>query len=157
MKNEKLNKVVLPILAGLLSVVGIILVAMFLNMPDAESLTPTDKEMYDGRIANSLVFTIAIIGAAIAAILLFFLVQLVTNFKKVGKLLIGFVLFLIVAAVCYFMAGGEVTEPMLKATEGDPVDSGTVKWIEAGLYLTFALAGIAGLLWVVWGSIARKL
>ena len=156
MKNEKLNKVVLPVVAGVLSLIGIILVMMFITMPDQDKMTVAEKEMYDGKIANALWYTMITVGIAIGAIFLFFLFGLVSNFKKAGKLLIGLIVFVVLFVVCYFIAGGEITEPMNKATNGD-IDEGTVKMIEAGLYLTFLLAGLAAVLWVVWGTIARKL
>lgn len=155
MKGEKLNKVGLPVLAGILSLVGIILVAMVLGMPEESKITEAEEIAFDGKIKNALMYTVITIGIAVGAIFLFFIVNLVTNFKKTGKLLIGVVVFVVLFVVCYFIAGGDITPAMQKTDAA--IETGTVKWIEAGLYLTFALAAIAVVLWVVWGSIARKL
>lgn len=158
MKNSKILKIVLPILVAVISIIGIYLVASAMGRPGNDVITEAETVQYDGSTEAALTFTVVIVGATVAVIFLFFLFQLVTNFKKTSRLLVGLAVFALIFVVCYFVGssldGGLLTDKM--ATADPELTDSTVKWIEGGLLFTIALAGIAALMWI-WGSVSKLL
>jgi hypothetical protein len=155
MKDGKISKIVLPILVAIISLVGVILVGQVMGYSELTELPEAERTSADGKIGMALMFTIIIVAIAGVAILGFFLYSLATNFKKSSKLLLGILGFAVVFAICYFAAGDAIT-PKMQEADGE-ITASTAKWIEAGLYLTVVLIGIAAAVWVVWGSVARRL
>lgn len=135
MENKTLNSV-LTIGAFALGVIGLILGIMIM----------LGNEAVVGTAINMSMIMMAV-AAGIAVI--FGVIQLAGNFKKNLPMIIGAVVFIILAAICYSLASGD-----LMPTYEDTITASTSKLSEAGLLLMYVLV-IVALIAAVVGEVTR--
>lgn len=123
---------------------------VWITSPGADA-TELVKQDYENSTQMSLMifYTFGIIIAAVAAILIFFIFQLITNTKKTGMSIIG-----VVAAFVFYMIlrliGTSDTNESLGLAPDKYVDAGTMNGISAGLW-TVLIGIAAGFLLAVLG------
>lgn len=150
MDNKKFD-LAMNILKFATAIVGaIVCFWVWVTSPGSDATLPM-KEQYAETTQMSLViyYTFGVIIAAVAAILIFFVFQLITNTKKTAMSIIG-----VVAAFVFYlilrMIGTSDTNESLGVDADKYVDPGTLDAISAGLYTV--LIGVAvGLLLAVLG------
>lgn len=130
MENKTLNTV-LTIGAFIIGIVG--LVMSILIMLGNESV-----------IGSAITLSMVVMGAAAVIAVLFGLFHFIANIKQNIPMLIGVVVFIIVAIICYNLASGEVLK-----SYGPDITESSSKWSGAGLLLMYVMiigAVIAALL-----------
>src|SRR5690606_32877227 len=120
MENKTLDSV-LTIGAFILGAIGLIMGIMI--MGGNESV-----------IGPSITLTMIVMGVATAVAVLFGLFHFVSNIKQNMPMLIGIVVFVILAIVCYNLASGEVL-----TTYPDDITESTSKLSGAGLMVMYVL------------------
>lgn len=133
MDTKKLDTV-LTIIAFVIGVTGIILGIVIGITPEAEHGDPGFQSLVTGTIQFTNV--LLIIGAAAA--ILFGLYYFATDIKKNIPLLVGVVVFVIIAIICYSVASDEVLP-----TYGEDITSATSRLSGAGLGVMYVLVVVA--------------
>lgn len=144
MDNKKLDTV-LTIIAFIIGVAGIILGIVIMGYPDEEYADPGFQSLVSGTIQ----FTNILLIIAAAAAVLFGLYYFITNIKKNIPLLIGIVVFIVIAIIAYSMAGDAVADNYV-----GKITPSTSKLSGAGLGVMYVLLVIA-LLSAVVGEVSR--
>ena len=133
----------MSILKVALVAIGVIASLFLFTGADMNS-TVEDQEAF--REGASLGFTVSftsfLIIASIGLILLFFIVQLISNPKKTIMSIIGIVLSLVLYLVL-LMAGTSDTNESLKLMEDVQVEQATIDATTAGLYVVLTLIIVA--------------
>lgn len=116
-----------------LGIVGIVLCILVIGGPNADGTSVAEQESFrEGwKLSSAISFTGILMFACMAMVLLFFVVQLITNPKKTIFSIIG----ILVAAVIYLimtMVGTSDTNESLALR--DPVSDSTISSTSAGLY-----------------------
>ena len=124
MENKTLDSV-LTIGSFILGAIGLIMGIMI--MGGNESV-----------IGPSITLTMIVMGVATAVAVLFGLFHFVSNIKQNMPMLIGIVVFVILAIVCYNLASGEVL-----TTYPDDITESTSKLSGAGLMVMYVLVIVA--------------
>ena len=133
MDTKKIDTV-LTIIAFVIGVTGIILGIVIGITPEAEHGDPGFQSLVTGTIQFTNV--LLIIGAAAA--ILFGLYYFATDIKKNIPLLVGVVVFVIIAIICYSVASDEVLP-----TYGEDITSATSRLSGAGLGVMYVLVVVA--------------
>jgi len=144
MDNKKLDTI-LTIIAFIIGVAGIILGIVIMGTPEVEHYDPG----FQSLVSGTLQFTNVLLIIAAAAAVLFGLYYFITNIKSNIPLLIGVVVFVVIAVVSYSIAGDAV--PSEYADELTPQTS---QLSGAGLGVMYVLL-IVALLSAVIGEISR--
>ncbi len=138
MDEKKMNLFMTILKVGLVAI-GVVSSLFLFNGADMNSTVEAQESFRDGA---ALSFTISYTGFLIITgvflILLFFVIQLITNPKKTIMSILG----LLVAGVLYvilYMAGTGDTNETLRLMEDVQVDQQTIKAVSAGLYLVLIL------------------
>jgi amino acid transporter len=151
METKKLNLFMSILKIGLVAI-GVILSLFIIGGPNMESTVEAQETFREGAsMSLATSFTGFIIFASIGLILLFFVVQLITNPKKTVMSIIG----LLVARVLYLiflMIGTSDTNESLALLEDVQVAQGTIASSSAGLYTVISGVVIA-LLVAVFGPL----
>jgi uncharacterized membrane protein len=147
MNSKKLNLFMNVLKFGLVAI-GVILCLFLFGGPNMESTLQDQETFRDGSsLGLAVSFTGFVFFAGIALILIFFVVQLITNPKRtivsIAGLIVALVLYLVIS-----MMGTSDTNETLQLL--DPVDEGTIASTSAGLW-TVMIGIIVGLLVVVFG------
>lgn len=103
----------------------------------------------EGVIGFAITLSMILMAVAAGVAVIFGIIQLAGNFKKNIPFILGAIGFLILAAICYSMASGE-----LMPTYEDTITEGTTKLSGAGLLLTYVLI-IAALITSVAGEVLK--
>lgn len=135
MENKALNTG-LTVGAFVLGVVGLIMGLMI--MAGDESV-----------IGSAITLSMVLMGIAAGVAVIFGLVHLVSNFKRNIPMIIGAIGFIILAAICYSLASGD-----LMSTYDETITESTSKLSGAGLLLTYVLI-IAALVMSVVGEVLK--
>ena len=139
MDLQKLLKIVAAVI-GVLSIV--FLISIISTGDDAikagEASTSVSTFMYVAYF---------ILAVAVLAVVIFTVLNLVSNSVGWRNTLISVGAFLVVALICYFIASG--TETVLK--DGSILTEGQSKLVGAGLYLFYTLGFVAALTMLVFG------
>ncbi len=142
MDTKKLN-LYMSILKVALVAIGVIASLFLFGGADMNS-TMEDQEAF--REGASLSFTVGFTGflimASVGLILLFFVVQLITNPRKTIMSIIGIVVSLVLYLI-FLMIGTSDTNESLRLLEDVQVDQGTIVSTTAGLYLVLTLIVVA--------------
>lgn len=153
MNSNKLN-MILNLVRIALVVIGVgVSLSLFFG-PNVNAGTEAVEEFRDGaQMSTAIIYTIALLLASVALVLLFFGVQLISNPKKTILSIIG-----IVAALglyLIFVAAGttDTTDTLLLK---NPVEQGTVNTTTAGIY-TVLIGLVAGVLVIVLGPFMGRL
>lgn len=147
MNSKKMDMFMNVLKFGLVAI-GVILCLFLFGGPNMESTVQEQEAFRDGSsLGLAVSFTGFVMFAGIGLILLFFVVQLITNPKRTVMSIVG----LIVALLLYFvmsMMGTSDTNETLQLL--DPVDQGTIASTSAGLW-TVIIGIVVGLAVVVLG------
>ena len=135
MENKTLNTV-LTIGAFIIGVVGLIM--SILIMMGNESV-----------IGSAITLSMVVMGAAAVIAVLFGLYHFLANIKQNIPMLIGVVVFIIVAVICYNFASGEVLK-----SYGPDVSESASKWSGAGILIMYVLV-IGAVIAALLGEISR--
>lgn len=144
MGAKKLNTV-MTIMKFLLGAVGVIACLLIINGPNMEATEEARVAFRDGgKMALAINYTLFVIIATSAAVILFFLFGLVTNTKKtimsILGVFVGMLLFLI-----FWMMGSSDTHESLNLSEKIQADAGTISFVTAGIYTVIVGVVIAAL------------
>ena len=101
-----------------------------------------------GQMGLAIGYTLFIIIATTAAVLLFFVLGLITNTKKTAMSIIGVIAALVVFLIMWAMGSSDTNET-LQLRETVQVDPGTISSVSAGLYTAIIGVVVAGLAWVL--------
>lgn len=142
------------ILKVVLVAVGVIACLLLLNGPDINA-EPEDVKSFreGGRLGFASIFTGFIVFLGVGLILLFFVVQLISNPKKTILSIVGIVAALIIYLIFLAMGTSDTNETLqLRA----PVDQSTITATSAGLWTVLVAVGV-GLLAVIAGFFTRSI
>lgn len=148
MDTKKLNLAMNILKIGLVAI-GVIAAALILGGPNMDATEQVRNDFRDGAsMGLAINYTLLIIIASVAIVLLFFVVQLITNPKKTVKSIIGLIVALLLFALLY-MLGTSDTNETIQLAENKHVSDGTLSATTAGIYTT--IIGVAGgvLAWVL--------
>lgn len=154
MDTKKLNLYMSILKIGLVAI-GVILCLFIIGGPNMESTMEVQETFREGS-SMSLVtsFTGFIIFASIGLILLFFVVQLITNPKKTVLSIIGLLVALVLYLI-FLMIGTSDTNESLRLLEDVQVAQGTIVSSSAGLY-TVITGVVLALLVAVFGPLMGR-
>lgn len=146
METKKMNMVMNILKYGLVAI-GVIACILVIGGPNADGTI--DKDIVDSfrdgvSMSLAINYTIAIIGITIALVLLFFVVQLITNPKKTIMSIIGIIVALILFLILWAM-GTTDTNESLALLEDVQVAQGTINSTTAGLW-TVLIGIVVGVL-----------
>jgi uncharacterized BrkB/YihY/UPF0761 family membrane protein len=144
MDNKKLDTV-LTIIAFIIGVVGIILGILIMIQPKEEYY----DQAFQSLVGGTIQFTNILLIVAAAAAILFGLYYFATNIKKNIPLLIGVLVFVVIAIVSYSLAGDAVP-----STYADDITPTTSRLSGAGLGVMYVLV-IVAILAALIGEISR--
>ena len=154
MKLQKLN-LYLTILKVVLIATGVLSCIFLLGGPEPEGLATEEFEAFrDGtELAVATNSTAFIIFVGVGLILLFFVVQLISNPKRTLISIAGIVAALVIYLVI-LMAGTADTNETLQLREESQVDLSTINATTAGLWT--AIVGISiGILAILAGAVMK--
>jgi hypothetical protein len=135
---------ILKIIAAVLSLVGVLLLAMIMSSTDkvieAEYLSGGDTSIVDNMIYISYI----IFGLVLAFVLIFIIKSLFSNKESLKSALMGVGVFVTVIVVSYLFSGGDTTEYF---DQGVPVTEGLSQIVGTGIvsfyiFGTLAIASI---------------
>lgn len=154
MNVKKLNLYMSILKFGLVAI-GVILCLFLFSGPNMESTVEEQIAFRDGSsMSLAASFTGFIIFTSLGLILVFFIVQLITNPKKTILSIIGIVVGLLLYLI-FTMIGTSDTNETLTLAENVQVDQGTIVSTSAGLYTV--LVGISvGILAVLVGPLMGR-
>lgn len=146
MNSNKLN-VILNGLKFALVGIGVIACLLVIGGPNAEAEVPVQEEFRDGAaMSTAMGYTLLIIFAGIAAVLLFFVLQLISDAKKTVMSILGLIVALVLFLI-FWMAGTSDTNETLALR--DPVELSTIRTVTAGLYTAIVGVVVGVLVWVL--------
>jgi amino acid transporter len=151
METKKLNLFMSILKIGLVAI-GVILSLFIIGGPNMESTVEAQETFREGAsMSLATSFTGFIIFASVGLILLFFVVQLITNPKKTVMSIIGLLVALVLYLI-FLMIGTSDTNESLALLEDVQVAQGTIASSSAGLYTVISGVVIA-LLVAVFGPL----
>lgn len=129
--------------------VGVIACILVIGGPNAEATVEVQEEFRDGAsLGMAINYTMLVIIASVAVVLLFFVLQLITNTKKTIMSIIGLVVALVIYLIFWAMGTSDTNES-LQLLEDVQVSDGTLATTTAGLY-TAIIGVVAGVLvWIL--------
>lgn len=146
MNSNKLN-VILNGLKFALVGIGVIACLLVIGGPNAEAEVPVQEEFRDGAaMSTAMGYTLLIIFAGVAAVLLFFVLQLISDAKKTVMSILGLIVALVLFLI-FWMAGTSDTNETLALR--DPVELSTIRTVTAGLYTAIVGVVVGVLVWVL--------
>ena len=131
----------------ILVVLGVIGAILWFQLPSAD--VPATEAINNGSMNFMFIITYALLGIAIAASVLFGLMNLLTSKGALKKTLIGVGGLLVVVVIAYALANGTDVNLDEMARKGVPTTESTVKTIGMGLNVFFILTiiAVAAMLW----------
>lgn len=149
MDSKKLNMIMTALKVGLVALGVLAFFMILLNVPQADAVKADIDAFRDGgAMGFATSYTGFILFLGLGLILLFFVVQLITNTKKTVKSIIGLVAALVVFLILYAM-GTTDTNETLQLAEAQHVDSGTIASTTAGLITVLLGVGLGLLVWIL--------
>ena len=153
MDTKKLNLFMSILKFGLVAI-GVLLCLFLFGGPNMENTLEQQEVFRDGTsLSLATSFTGFIIFASIGLILIFFVVQLITNPKKTVMSIIGLLVALVLYLVLTMIGTSDTNESLALR---DPVDLATIGSTSAGLY-TVVIGIIVAMLVVVLGPFMGRL
>jgi len=142
MDTKKLN-LYMSILKVALVAIGVIASLFLFGGADMNSTIEDQEAFREGTsLSFSVGFTGFLIMASVGLVLIFFIVQLISNPKKTIMSIIGIVISLVLYLV-FLMVGTTDTNESLRLLEDVQVEQGTIVSTTAGLYLVLTLIVVA--------------
>ena len=129
---------IIKIVSGVLGVLGVIFLFRIISLGDEEIKLAASMGDY-GAVSPLVSLALAIFGIAVAITLVFSLVGLASDGKKLKKALISVGLFIAVVVLGYALSTG--VETPLK--DGEVLSASGSRWVGAGLRVFYMLAFIA--------------
>jgi hypothetical protein len=153
MDAKKLN-IGLNALKFVVAIVGVLLSIFLFNAPNVTAETEVVETYRDSSVifSSAIWFTIIIFFALVALVLLFFLVQLISNPKRTVISILGILLFLGVYLVISLMGTADTNDTLALR---NPVSLGVINTTSAGIY-TILIGMFAGLLVVILGPLMGR-
>lgn len=153
MDTKKLNLFMSILKFGLVAI-GVLLCLFLFGGPNMENTLEQQEVFRDGTsLSLATSFTGFIIFASVGLILLFFVVQLITNPKKTVMSIIGLLVALVLYLVLTMIGTSDTNESLALR---DPVDLATIGSTSAGLY-TVVIGIVVAALVVVLGPFMGRL
>jgi len=148
METKKLNMFMNILKFGLVAI-GVIACILVVGGPNAEA-TLEDQEKFreSASLGVAINYTMLIIIATMAIVVLFFFVQLITNTKKTVNSIIGVIVALVIYLI-FWAAGTSDTNESLALLEDVQVEQGTIATTTAGLYTAIIGLVIGLLAWIL--------
>jgi hypothetical protein len=153
MDAKKLN-IGLNALKFVVAIVGVLLSIFLFNAPNVTAETEVVETYRDSSVifSSAIWFTIIIFFALVALVLLFFLVQLISNPKRTVISILGILVFLGVYLVISLMGTADTNDTLALR---NPVSLGVINTTSAGIY-TILIGMFAGLLVVILGPLMGR-
>ena len=130
-------------LAGL----GLIVFILVIGGPNTDADKAIQEEFRDGaKLSMAIGYLFLIIGLGVAAILFFFVLQLISNTKRTVMSIIGIIAALLVYLVLLMIGSSDTQETLALRI---PVEEGTINTTTAGLWTAIIGIAIAILVWVL--------
>ncbi|MBT6568376.1 MAG: hypothetical protein HN591_01555 [Flavobacteriales bacterium] len=129
---------IIKIVSGVLGVLGVIFLLRIIGLGDEEIKMAASMGDY-GSVSALVNLALFILGIAVVVTLIFSLVGLTSDSKKLKKALISVGLFALVIAIGYGMSTG--VETPLK--DGEVLSASGSRWVGAGLRIFYILAIVA--------------
>jgi len=149
MDTKRLNTIMTIVKFGLVAI-GVIACLLIIGGPNMNNSTMQERDAFrdGGQMGLAINYTVFVIIATTAAVLIFFLIGLITNRKKTLLSIIGvlaaWVLYLII-----WVMGTSDTNASLNLAESVQVEQGTIDTVTAGLYTAIVGVVVAGLAWIL--------
>ena len=148
MNTKKLDMFMNILKFGLVAV-GVVACILVIGGPNAEAVLEDQESFREGAsLGMAINYTMLIIIASIAVVLLFFVVQLITNTKKTVYSIIGILVALVIYLI-FWAAGTSDTNESLALLEDVQVEQGTIATTTAGLYTAIICLVIGVLAWIL--------
>lgn len=142
MDTKKLN-LYMSILKIALVAIGVLACLFLFNGADMNSTVEDQESFRDGaKMGFSIGFTGFLLIAGVGLILLFFVMQLISNPKKTVMSIIGLIASLVLYLLLWVM-GTSDSNDSLRLAEDVQVAQGTINSTSAGLYLVIILIVVA--------------
>ncbi|AXT18870.1 hypothetical protein D7030_00920 [Flavobacteriaceae bacterium AU392] len=135
----KLQKI-LTIVAAIVGVLAIIFLVRIVGAGD-DAIEAAAENGDTSLINPFMLIAYVVLGITLAAVVLFSLINIVSNTASLKSTLIGVGAFALIALICYFGFAKGVETPL---RDGGILTVGQSQLIGAGLYMFYALAIIAG-------------
>lgn len=151
--NEKRINMLSGIIKYSLIAIGVILCLLVINGPNATADEAAISEFRDGtKLSLAISYTGFLIFVCSGLVLLFFIILLISDFKKAIKSIVGIIIFALIYIVLNMIGSADTSETLqLK----NAVSDATVDSTTAGLITSLIGLTVAGLV-IVW-SFVRKL
>jgi hypothetical protein len=148
MDTKKLNMFMNILKFGLVAV-GVIACMLVIGGPNMESTVEDQESFREGAsLGMAINYTMLIIIASVAIVLLFFMIQLITNTKKTALSIIGVIVALVVYLIFWAM-GTSDTNDSLALLESVQVEQGTIATTTAGIYTAIVGVAVGALVWIL--------
>lgn len=129
--------------------VGVIAAILVIGGPNMDATEEVRNEFRDGAsMGLAMNYTLLIILASVAIVLLFFVLQLITNPKKTIKSIIGIIVALLLFLLLYLM-GTSDTNDSIQLAANKHVSDGTLSATSAGIYTTIIGIFVGVLAWIL--------
>lgn len=134
--------------------IGVILCIMLFNAPNVSAGKEAVEAYRDGsQMSAAIYFTIFMMFALLGFVLIFFLLQLITDTKRTLIAIIGILVSLIIYVISLSFGTTDTTDSLLLK---NPVSQGVVDTTTAGIYTILVGMGI-GVLVIVLGPFMGRL
>jgi hypothetical protein len=148
MDDKKLN-MIMTVLKVVLVVIGVVACFMVILGPNGEAEEKVREEfMKSFSLGLAINYTLYIILGGVAVILVFFLVQLITNTKKTALSIAG-ILAAGVLYVIFRLVGSTDTNESLDLSEKVQQNAEVISTTTAGIYTGLVLLTIGALVWIL--------
>jgi len=148
MNTKKLDMFMNILKFGLVAV-GVIACMLVIGGPNMESTVEDQESFREGAsLGMAINYTMLIIIASVAIVLLFFMIQLITNTKKTALSIIGVIVALVVYLIFWAM-GTSDTNDSLALLESVQVEQGTIATTTAGIYTAIVGVAVGALVWIL--------
>jgi hypothetical protein len=147
--DDKKLRMIMTILKVVLVVIGVVACFMVILGPNGNAEVDVREEFENSfSLGLAINYTLYIILGGIAVILVFFLIQLITNTKKTALSIAG----ILAAGVLYLifkLMGTTDNNETLDLAEKVQQDADVISTTTAGIYTGLFLLGIGALVWIL--------
>lgn len=144
MESKKLN-LMMSVLKIALIAIGVLAFFMVFQGPNISAEESVRQEFLEGgQLAFATSYTGFMLFAAAGLVLIFFVVQLITNTKKTVKAIMGLLIAVVIFFVLY-MVGTTDTNESLQLKEAQHVSQNTISGTTAGIYTVLLGIGLGAL------------
>jgi hypothetical protein len=139
--DAKKTALLLNIIKFVLSGVGVLACILVINGPNTNAGSQVVEEFRDGfEMSFAILFTIAVIFACVAMIIIFFIIHFISQPKKTTLSIMGILVSFVVYMVFYIGGTSDTSKSLLLKNE---VSDGVVLTTTAGIYVIFVALAVA--------------